>query len=46
MTFIDEGNALTLEEVLKIGLKYSRDSPSTANAFAAVRAADSPVCNH
>jgi len=30
---------------LKIGLKYSHDSPSTANAFAAVSAADSPVCN-
>jgi len=29
--------------VLKIGLKYSRDRPSTANAFAAVRAADA-VC--
>jgi len=43
MTFIDEGNALTLEEVLKIGLKYSRDRPSTVNAFAAVRAADA-VC--
>jgi hypothetical protein len=43
MTFIDEGNALTLEEVLKVGLKYSRDRPSTANAFSAVRAAD-PVC--
>jgi hypothetical protein len=43
MTFIDEGNALTLEEVLKIGFKYSRDRPSTANAFAAVRAADD-VC--
>jgi hypothetical protein len=43
MTFIDEGSALTLEEVLKIGLKYSRDRPSTANAFAAVRAADA-VC--
>jgi len=43
MTFIDEGNALTLEEVLKIGLKYSRDRPSTANAFAAVRANDD-VC--
>ena len=26
MTFIDEDKALTLEEVLKIGLKYSRDS--------------------
>jgi hypothetical protein len=45
MAFIDEGNTLTLEEVLKIGLKYSHDSPSTANAFAAVSAADSPVCN-
>jgi hypothetical protein len=50
MTFIDEGNALMLEEVLKIGLKYSRDSPFTANAFAAVRAADAvctracPIC--
>ena len=44
MTFIDEGNALTLEEVLKIGLKYSRDRPSTANAFITVRAADA-VCN-
>jgi len=43
MTFIDEGNALTLEEVLKIGLKYSCDRPSTANAFADVRAADA-VC--
>ena len=30
MKFIDEGNALTLEEVLNIGLKYSRDSPSIA----------------
>jgi hypothetical protein len=30
MTFIDEGNALTLEEVLNIGLKYSRDRPSIA----------------
>ena len=44
MSFIDEGNALTLEEVLKIGLKHSRDRPSTANAFSAVRAADD-VCN-
>jgi hypothetical protein len=44
MTFIDEGNALTLEEVLKIGLKYSRDRPSTANAYITVRAADA-VCN-
>jgi hypothetical protein len=43
MTFIDEGNALTLEEVLKIGLKYFSDCPSTTNAFAAVRAADA-VC--
>ena len=43
MTFIDEGSALTLEEVLKIGLKYSSDSPSTANAFADVRANDD-VC--
>ena len=43
MMFIDEGNALTLEEVLKIGLKHSRDRPSTANAFSAVRAADA-VC--
>ena len=43
MTFIDEDNALTLEEVLKIGLKHSRDRPSTANAFSAVRAADA-VC--
>jgi hypothetical protein len=40
MSFIDEGNALTLEEVLKIGLKHSRDRPSTANAFSAVRAAN------
>ncbi len=39
MTFIDEGNVLTLEEVLKIDLKHSRDRPSTANAFSAVRAA-------
>jgi hypothetical protein len=45
MTFIDEGNALTLEEVLKIGLKYSRDRPSTANAYRAMRDADA-VCNH
>jgi hypothetical protein len=44
MTFIDEGNALTLEEVLKIGLKYSRDRPSTANAYITVHAADA-VCN-
>ncbi len=44
MSFIDEGNTLTLEEVLKIGLKHSRDLPSTANAFSAVRAADA-VCN-
>ncbi len=43
MPFIDEVNALTLEEVLKIGLKYSRDRPSTNNAFAAVRAAND-VC--
>jgi len=44
MTFIDEGNALTLEEVLKVGLKYSRDLPSTANAYHAMRYADA-VCN-
>ena len=44
MTFIDEDNALTLEEVLEIGLKYSRDRPSTANALITVRAADA-VCN-
>jgi hypothetical protein len=44
MTFIDEGNALTLEEVLKVGLKYSRDRPSTANAYRATRSADA-VCN-
>jgi hypothetical protein len=44
MTFIDEGNALTLEEVLKIGLKYSLDRPSTANAYCAMRNADA-VCN-
>jgi hypothetical protein len=44
MTFIDEGNALTLDEVLKIGLKHSRDRPSTANAYITVRAADT-VCN-
>jgi hypothetical protein len=50
MTLIDEGNALPLEEVLKIGLKYSGDRPSTSNAFAAVRAADAvytracPLC--
>jgi hypothetical protein len=43
MTFINEGNALTLDEVLKAGLKYSRDRPSTASAFSAVRAADA-VC--
>ena len=44
MTFIDEGNALTLEEVLKINLKHSRNHPSTANGFSAVRAAY-VVCN-
>ena len=43
MTFIDEDKALTLEEVLKIGLKYSHNSPSTNNALAAVRAANA-VC--
>jgi hypothetical protein len=43
MSFIDEGNALTLEEVLKIGLKHSRDRPSTDNAFSVVRAAND-VC--
>jgi hypothetical protein len=37
MTFINEGNALTLDEVLKAGLKYSRDRPSTASAFSAPR---------
>jgi hypothetical protein len=42
--FIDETNALTIEEVLKIGLKYSRDRPSTANAYRAMLDADS-VCN-
>ncbi len=45
MTYINEGNALTLDEVLKIGLKYSRDLHSVANAFRAMRDADA-VCNH
>jgi hypothetical protein len=45
MTFVDEGHALTLEEVLKIGLKYSRDRPSAAHAYRAMRDADA-VCNH
>jgi len=44
MTFIDEGNALTLEDVLRIGLKYSRDRPSTVSAYRAMRNAD-VVCN-
>ena len=44
MTFIDEGNALTLEDVLRIGLKYSRDRPSTSSAYRAMRDAD-VVCN-
>ena len=38
-TFIDEGNALTLEEVLKIGLLQALSRPPTDNAFSAVRAA-------
>ena len=40
MTYIDEGNALTLEEVLKTGLKYSRDRHSAAHAFRAMRSND------
>jgi hypothetical protein len=45
MTYINEGNALTLDEVLKVGLKYSRDRPSAANAFRAMHDA-AAVCNH
>jgi hypothetical protein len=30
MTYINEGNAITLDEVLKIGLKHSRDHHSHA----------------
>jgi hypothetical protein len=44
VTNINEGNALTLDEVLKVGLKYSRDRPSTASAYRAIRDAD-VVCN-
>jgi hypothetical protein len=45
VTFIDEGNALTLKEVLRICLKYSRERPSADNAYRAMRDADA-VCNH
>jgi hypothetical protein len=45
VTNINEGNALTLDEVLKVGLKYSRDRPSAANAFRAMHDA-AAVCNH
>jgi hypothetical protein len=45
ITYINEGNAITLDEVLKIGLKHSRDHHSAAKAFLAVHdGAD--VCNH
>jgi hypothetical protein len=33
MTYIDEGHDITLEQVLKIGLKYSRDRPSAVRTF-------------
>jgi hypothetical protein len=46
MTYIDEGQAITLEQVLKIGLKYSRDRPSAVRTFAASRTHDDEVCNH
>jgi hypothetical protein len=46
MTYINEGHAITLEQVLKVGLKYSRDNPSVARTFAASRAHDDEVCNH
>ena len=45
ITYINEGNAITLDEVLKIGLEHSRDHHSAAKAFLAVHdGAD--VCNH
>jgi hypothetical protein len=45
VTNINEGNALTLDKVLKVGLKYSRDRPSAANAFRAMHD-PADVCNH
>jgi len=45
MTYINEGNAITLDEVLKIGLKHSCDHHSAAKAFRAVHDA-AAVCNH
>jgi hypothetical protein len=45
LTYINEGNALTLDEVLKTGLRYSRDHHSAAQAFRAVHD-DAAVCNH
>jgi hypothetical protein len=43
MTYIDEAHAITLEQVLKIGLKYCRDRPSVVRTFAASRAHDDEV---
>jgi len=45
MTYINEGNAITLDEVLKIGLMHSRDHHSASKAFRAVHEA-AAVCNH
>jgi hypothetical protein len=45
LTYINEGNALTLAEVLKTGLRYSRDHHHAAQAFRAVHD-DATVCNH
>jgi hypothetical protein len=45
ITYINKGNALTLNEVLKVCLKHSRDCPSASNAFRAMHDA-AAVCNH
>jgi hypothetical protein len=45
MTYINEGNAITLDEVLKIGLKHSSDHHSAVKAFRAAHDA-AAVCNH
>ena len=45
MTYINESNAITLDEVLKIGLMHSRDHHSAAKPFRAVHEA-AAVCNH
>jgi hypothetical protein len=45
MTYNDEGHAITLEQVLKTGLKYSRDLPSAVRTSAVSRAPDDEVCN-